>query len=132
MNVLDIQGMRQRVSNGYYRNNVQYPSKTDNMKDGFITDDERSVKWNREQVELAKQQYKDQQNKYKDEENRLHNLFTKDVIDYIVNFHNYKPDAARFIFEKAYEEGHSFGYSSVLDELEYILDIISGFLDYNK
>ena len=124
MNVLDITGMKQRIENDYYKNTKPYPSKTNNMKDGYIADENKSVKWNKEQVELANQEYNRQRREYMEEEHRLGALFEQDVIDYIRVFHNHNEEVSKLIFNRAYEKSHSYGYVAVLDEVLDIADFI--------
>lgn len=124
MNVLDITGIKQTIYNGKYENKLKRPLKTDNMKDGYITDENKSVKWNKEQVELANQEYKNKLKKYKDETYRLEKLFKTDTIDYIMNFYEYNNSAAELIFNTAYERSARYGYTQTLDEVQDIIDFL--------
>ena len=131
MNVLDITGMKQTIYNGKYENKLKRPLKTDNMKDGYITDENKSVKWNKEQVELANQEYKNKLKKYKDEAYRLEKLFKTDTIDYIMNFYEYNNSAAELIFNTAYERSAHYGYTQILDEVQDIIDFLEKIKDTN-
>lgn len=128
MNTSDLTGIRQRIENGYYVNTKEYPKKTENMRAGYITDEDKSVRWNKEQVDLANINYKKAQDEYNEEENRVENLFRQDIIDYLMNFYNLNEKAALVIFNKAYESGHSDGYMCILnyvyDYIEFIADVI--------
>ena len=132
MNITDIQIIRDRILEGYYDVKKSYPSKTKEMKDGYITDEDQYVKWNREQVELAKQKYRQLQDEYQDEVNRTVKLFCKDTKEYIINTCKCTDEAAKVIFDKAYEEGHANGYNDILYYIDTYLDLINMFIDANK
>lgn len=129
MNVLDITGMKQTIYSGKYENKLKFPSKTDNMKDDYITDENKSVKWNKEQVELARQEYNNKLKEYRDETCKLERLFETDTIDYIMNFYGYSKGVAEFIFNTAYERSHHYGYTSILDEVQAIIDFLEELKD---
>ena len=103
MGVLDLQGIRERIQNDYYKNKKLYPMKTESMKDGYITDENQSVKWNREQVELAKEQYKNEMDSYRAEDYRLEKLFRQDILDFITNICHHSNKAAIFIYNQAWD-----------------------------
>lgn len=127
MNILDLSGIRQRVENEYYDNKLSYPGKTENMRAGYITDEDKSVRWNKEQVDLANINYRKAQDDYNNEENRLESLFRQDIIDCLCNHYHLTNKAAELIFNKGYEDGHADGYLSVLDciynDLVFFIDV---------
>ena len=131
MNISDLTGIRQRIENGYYVNTKEYPKKTENMRAGYITDEDKSIKWNKEQVELANQEYNKKRREYMEKGHRLAALFKQDIIDYLMNFYNLNEKAALVIFNKAYEEGHSDGYICILDYVYDYIEFIADVIDAN-
>ena len=45
-----LEEIKTKISEGYYDNKLEYPRKNETMKEGYITDENKSVVWNREQV----------------------------------------------------------------------------------
>lgn len=96
-----------------------------------VFDEDKSVKWNREQVELHNaavlQEVKDlntKKNKWRDE--LLEEICDKIVCDLDCRIgHN----GAKKIYEYAYEEGHAYGVAEVFIHLDRLIDLFSEVLE---
>jgi len=92
---------------------------------GHVLDEDKSVKWNREQVELNNK-------KYQEEVARLNTLKNKrrdeimgmiyEKISYEVG-HNLDRKKAEAIWNMAWERGHSYGISDVMGNLNDLIEL---------
>ena len=111
-------------------------------KEGHVFDEEKSVKWNREEVERRNKEYKEEQNRlikeHKDEWDSMINtvkcLIAEELKSILpgakaelIHPDNLKKKAD-LIFAKAWERGHSYGIHEVLAEVEELVDFIDGFM----
>lgn len=113
------------VSRDIYFGDIVYPIRTKNMVDGYITDENKSVKWNREQVNLANEKYRNAYNKAKDLRAEREAVFEQDLIRAIVDVLKCTVKQAKFIIAEA-SERYDDCYEIVL-EAENLADFISGY-----
>lgn len=107
------------------------------LPSNHIEDEEQSVRWNREYVEEFNNGVKERKAKHSKFFNMLNDLyintFIKESIEYKDVFANIPIKVFRIIYQKAYEDGHSYGYNEVknyfYDELSMFEDIL---LEMNK
>ena len=95
------------------------------MKVGTIIDEDKSVKWNRETVEENNRRYADEVARL----NTLKNKARDDVYaDIYAKIQDEIPgislDAAKKIFEYAYDKGHSNGFYEIRYELIELIELI--------
>lgn len=124
--------IKDKIKAGVYDNNFEYPRKDYTMKEGYITDEDKSVKWNREQVQKNIDSYNSKIDLYHTEGNRLAKLFEQDVINYIKKHCGFKEEACKFLLGEAWEKGHANGLADVISELEELIEIVIDFNDRNK
>lgn len=83
----------------------------------YITDEDKSVRWNRDEVEKYNNRLKELKRKDCEFENILNHTFEEIIIDeeiaYVEIFKGIPREIFRKIFNKAYEDGHSYGYNEV-------------------
>lgn len=98
---------------------------------GHIIDEDKSVKWNREQVELNNKKYQEEvarlntlKNKRRDEIRAM--IYAK--IAYEVG-HNLSEEKAKLIWNLAWERGHSYGISDVIGNLNDLIELVQKILD---
>lgn len=127
-----LQVIRDKIKAGIYDNKFEYPRKNETMKEGYITDEDKSVKWNREQVQNNITEYHNKIDAYHQEGNRVYALFEQDVINYIKKVYNFKEEAIKFLLGEAWEEGHSVGLDSVIVKLEDLIELVIDFNERNK
>lgn len=114
--------IRNNILNNVYE--VDYnkrPARTPNMKAGYITDENKSVKWNKEQVDLANIQYKKKLEEFHNHKFELYDKFTKDIIDAIKNESKLPESIAYIIYNKASDD-----YDSSL----HLLDLVREYVDF--
>lgn len=97
---------------------------------GWITDENQSVKWNRDQVELNNRSYQQavkelNARKNKARDSVLENIYKK--IQDVVGFDISKGSAIK-IWQYAYERGHAFGFRDIKIYLDEIIDLVSELL----
>lgn len=129
---IGITGVREKIKNGAYEHKLKYPKKDEQiMKDSYITDENKSVKWNREQVEINKQKYKQELDAFVQEGNDLRDLFFNDLLGVLMIGFEFTEKASNYLLNKAWDEGHSEGLESVVNVLVDLVELIQDFNKYN-
>lgn len=127
-----LEKIKTKINEGYYDNKLEYPRKNETMKEGYITDENKSVIWNREQVTKNIEEFKSKVDAYHNEGVRVSKLFEEDVINYIMKeFHITEP-ASKFLLSEAWEKGHPDGLNNVIEELSDLIEFIIDFDKLNK
>ena len=114
--------IRNNILNNVYE--VDYnkrPVRTSNMRTGYITDENKSVKWNKEQVDLANNQYMAKVKEFNIYKSEIREKFTKDIIDAIKNESKLPEPVAHIIYNKASDD---------YDSQEHLLDLIEEYVDF--
>lgn len=102
-----------------------------NLKYGYVFDEEKSVKWNAEQVE----KYNSARNKEAFELQQSRNIAINEAVDEIcklivIEFYNkINVEQARVIYDMAYEDGHAFGYTEIRSVLGDLIDKFKDFVE---
>ena len=102
-----------------------------NLKYGYVFDEEKSVKWNAEQVE----KYNSARNKEAFELQQNRNIAINEAADEIcklivIEFYNkINVEQARVIYDMAYEDGHAFGYTEIRSVLGELIDKFKDFVE---
>lgn len=102
-----------------------------NLKYGYVFDEEKSVKWNAEQVE----KYNSARNKEAFELQQSRNIAINEAVDEIcklivIEFYNkINVEQARVIYDMAYEDGHAFGYTEIRSVLGDLIDKFKDFIE---
>ena len=99
-----------------------------------IFDEDQSVKWNREQVELNNKKYQSEVARLNTEKNKardsVYNLIIE-KIQYEVG-HRLSRKKAEAIWNRAYEDGHSFGFYEIRCRLSDLIDLAITLLGGDK
>lgn len=97
----------------------------------FITDEDRSVKWNREQVELNNKKYQDEVSRLNTAKNKARDAANKEIYKKIQDEvgHGISEKAAMKIWDRAYSNSHAYGVMEVLNELDDLIDFVKSILD---
>lgn len=100
----------------------------------FVTDEDKSVKWNREQVEKNNKDYQDEVARLNTEKNKARTNIYKDIYAKIQEEvgHNINEAAARKIWDYAYGKGHSYGIQEIMIYLDDIMELIKDVLKENN
>ena len=111
-------------------------------KEDYVFDEDKSVRWNREEVERRNKEYEEEQNRlikeHQDEWNNMENtvicLITEELRSILpgakaelIHPDNLKKKAD-LIFSKAWERSHAYGMHEVLVEVEELVDFIDDFM----
>lgn len=128
---MDIVEIREKYDNGYYDYCISIPRK---VKEGYVFDENLSVKRNREMVTEHNQKIDDMLKEKRNNQAKLNKQLTDDVVTYIVDSYNISEEQARIVEKFVYMEKHSFmcDYFSWIDEIASMVEEIVevGMLDY--
>ena len=102
-------------------------------KNGDVIDEDKSVKWNREEVTRLQNDYDEEVKKLNTEKNKcrddlykeLYKVIRKEVGGITIN-------DAQQIFQYAYSEGHSYGYNEVFIKLDELIPLIRGIVNHKN
>ena len=102
----------ERISKGVYDIKCSKPKRL--LKDRDIIDEDKSVKWNREQIEKENDKIKLYNEAIKDAKKKSSLKFENDLKAAIMSEHDLNADQASKVYRKAYEDGHSYGAKEIL------------------
>jgi len=124
---MDAYTIRQKIDNKEYAAKAAYPT-IRKFSQGHIFDEDKSVKWNREEVERHNTEVAKQMEAYRKAVIQGENTFKEDVIAYLLDTYSINKAMAEKIFAKAYDDGHSGGMHEVLniaiDLVDFVVDIM--------
>lgn len=124
---MDARTIRGKINNNEYRSKIEYP-KEKKLNENHIFDENQTVKWNRDEVNRYNESIDKQLQEYDNSEHSGNNNFQEDVIAYLIEEYGFNKEMASKVFYKAYEDGHSCGYSEVLtyamDYGEFVDEVI--------
>ena len=83
---------------------------------GDVIDEEKSVKWNREEVERRMDARTKEKKQLRALHNELNSLYEKTMIKALAKEYKISEEEAGIIWAKAYEDDHPFGMMSVYDK----------------
>ena len=92
-------------------------------REGYVIDEDKSVKWNREEVEKHNIRYQEEVKRLNNEKNKLYTELVSTIKEYIIEETNVKKTRAEKIYNYLYEE-HS---GNILEMLDYIDDLLDLF-----
>lgn len=121
----------EKIEAGHYKTKVPYPSRDvsfsrkernikDALRNGVI--DQANADAQLEKVRAENDEYKKLMGAYHADETRLREKFKKDLFDYLGIEDNPKRD---LLFDKAWEMGHSSGFSEVVTCADDLVDLIT-------
>lgn len=106
------------------------PNRT-RLPDNWITDEDMSVKWNRDQVTLDHKKWDEEAKRLREKRNKKIQEAKEATLDYIqFNVgHNICRETAEDIYNKAYEDGHAYGYSEVMIHVAELCPFVADILE---
>lgn len=113
-----------------YENKLEFPKRPEGYKkEGYVYDENQSVKWNREhRLELEKD-YSDKLTEYQKESSNLELQFKHDLIRSSEKVYGINYKQGEIIYNQAWDQGHSYGYSQVVDDMITLLDFYKDVAD---
>ena len=92
----------------------------------YIFDEDKSVKWNKEQVAINNENYQKEVARLNTEKNKRRDSILEDIykaIQYEVG-HNITRKQAQAVWNYAYEQSYSFRFNSILNCLYVIMELV--------
>lgn len=111
-----------------HRNAVNMRTKPEYIRkltSNHIEDEEKSVKWNKEFVEENNKKYLEAVSEAQRKRSLEINRVQKEIEKYIQKETKTSKEAAKYIFDFAYSQGHSEGISSVCNWIEELIELIN-------
>ena len=93
------------------------------LKPDHVIDENESVKWNREQVELNNKSWKEYQNQSRIARANIDNMIEAAIVRNLMNSYGFSHDVAVKVYNKAYSEWHD-----ELSAMEYHLEDLADFV----
>lgn len=109
---------------------VCVPKNMEKYPKGYIADEEKSVRWNREFVEQENEKYRIEAARLNTLKNKARDAVMRHIYERI-QFevgHNLSLGKAQAIYEMAYERGHAYGFHEVENYLHELIDFASTLL----
>lgn len=96
-----------------------------------ILDEEKSVKWNREEVKRKNEAYVQESVRLQSEKNKLHDALRKEIAEHISYDLGGKVsnDKAIAIWDYAYADSHSYGIRMVFTTMYALEELVQGLLE---
>ena len=101
-------------------------------KTGDILDEDKSVKWNREEVERQRQAYLNRVDELNRCKNTISNAFDDRIVTLLAKDHGFSKEESRKIWNFAYEQEHSGGTSSVVSAYTDFADVYAELLEIRE
>lgn len=109
-------------------NKDEYP----NPKVGTILDEDKSVKWNREEVERLRNRYSEKLSELNKEFHNISNTFENKIVSELARIYNFSIEESKKIWSYACDESHSEGVIAVKNTYEEIADLYTDLLSVRK
>ena len=102
---LSYDGVFERISKGVYDIKCSRPKRL--LKDTEIIDEDKSVKWNREQIALENEKIRLHNEAIKEAKKEGPRKLENDLKEALMNEHGLNANQADKVYRKAYENGYS-------------------------
>lgn len=118
----------ERAINSLYDQQREYKEKHPVYRELHVFDENKSVKWNREEAqrqnELRQKELYRYQKKISAQYSNLHDAF----MEYIKDEYGLSEEAAKLVYNAAYEDGHHAGYYEVLTYIATYADFANNII----
>lgn len=96
------------------------------VQNGHVFDEDQSVKWNKEQVEINNRKYKEEVARLNTLKNKARDSVHEDIYKHIQREvgHDLSRDKAIAIWAYAYDQGHAYGITEVKHYLDEIMEVV--------
>lgn len=116
----------ERISKGIY--DVKYSKPKRLLEDTDFIDENKSVKWNKEQIDLENEKIRLHNEAIKEAKKEGPREFESDLKAALMNEHGLNADQASKVYRKAYEDGHSAGEMEILWEAQELGELAEAIL----
>ena len=103
--------------------NFSCKPKSCKYKIGTVFDEDKSVKWNKEEVERLNKVYEAEVKKLNTQKNELMINLVHSIKTYIIQETNVKKEQADKIYDYLYSEYHSYGLRECISHLDDLLNL---------
>lgn len=93
------------------------------VKEGDILDEEKSVRWNREEVERLRNARAEEVKRLNREKAEINKLYTDGLVKRLAKENHITVDEAKIIWSKAYDMEHSSGVRACVSEFGELVDM---------
>lgn len=100
-----------------------YKPELKRYNNGDVIDEDKSVKWNREQVEILNKKYNDKVKELNTKGNLMYTNLVNGIKEYIIEETKVSKKQADKIYNYLYDEYHSHGIAECLNHLDDLLDL---------
>lgn len=97
--------------------------KNPKYKVGHVINENKSVKWNREEVERLNKKHEDEVKELNRQKNLLHTNLVNSIKEYIISETNVSKERAEKIYNYLYQEYCSYGLKESLTHLDDLLEL---------
>lgn len=126
MKVTNVQELNEALRNGYYDTVYIRPKF---LREDTIIDEEKSVRWNREEVERRNEEMKMRIKENRRERREKERQQNEDIVRVYANESGLTEEQVGKIYNYAYSQYHSSGISEVIDGLDELINL---FIDVMK
>lgn len=107
------------------------PSTISKVSADHVFDENQSVKWNREQVNINNARYLKEVARLNTEKNKCRDAIYEDIYRAIQSEvgHNLSREKAITIWQYAYEHGHSYGFQEIMAYLREVMELAEKLLE---
>lgn len=103
---MSIEDVKRSYDNNEYKTKLSYPKRS-KFKETQVFDEDRSVKWNREESIRKNKEIDEAYESYRNDEADLWDKFKTDIVQGIMDDYDLSKEKANLIYGYAYREWHS-------------------------
>ena len=128
--MMNFDKLEQKIISDGYKIDVEYPKRPEGYKkEGYVYDENKTVKWNREhQAELA-EEYVKKLAEYRNATNGKIDEFRGDLKSALSNDYGFNSSQSDIIYMTIWEEHHSDGLEDVMYATRALAEIIKDVID---
>lgn len=120
-NTMTLNELREAIQNDDFK--VEYMSRPKYVKEGFVFNEDKSVKWNRDEVERVNAELKEKYDAYRKTVAEAEDAERNAIIETFASEYNVSEAKVGAAYNYAYSESHSSGMYAVICTLEELMDL---------
>ena len=90
--------------------------------ENHIFDEEKSVRWNKEEVIRQNEKIDDEIKRANDDYSKANDKFQAFLVNHVFETYGFTKEMIKVAWDKAYEQSHSYGFNEVVETFEEYLD----------